>query len=73
MKLKYTNHARATIWTPTMKIESSGSPDGVCVTVFRALDTFERRAKVLKELTELHADKTAWEEERDARASTTPT
>lgn len=46
-KPKHTNFMRATIWTPSMRIDSEGSPAAVVETAFHALVNRPRRRAVL--------------------------
>jgi len=62
MATKHTNFMRATIWTPTMKLETSGSPDSGIVTAFHALTSAKRRAACLKSLQVIDAEMTLHEE-----------
>lgn len=61
MAKTHTNYMRATVWTPTMKMEISGRPEDCIESAFYALDTPERRAKCIKELQETDAKMTAHE------------
>jgi hypothetical protein len=54
-----TNRMKATIWTPTMRSEVDGTPDGVIPMAFYALSTPERRAKCIAELQRIDAKLTA--------------
>ena len=49
----YTNFARATVWTPTMKAEIEGSPSGVVTSVFIHLN-FKRRTEALAQMKRDH-------------------
>lgn len=60
------NRMKATVWTPTMKSEMDGTPDGVIPMAFCALDSPERRARCIAELQELDAKMTARAAERAA-------
>lgn len=61
MAQKYTNRMKATVWTPTMRADLDGTPDGVIPHAFYALDTKERRAKCIAELQKIDAKLTASE------------
>lgn len=55
---RYTYFMRATIWTPTMKMQSEGSPDGVITTAFHAVQGHDKRAKLLESLKVIDAEMT---------------
>lgn len=58
----HTNFMRATIWPPTIKIESEGTPAGVISTAFHALANRPKaRAALLEELRVLDANFTQHE------------
>jgi hypothetical protein len=50
MPAKHTNHMKATVWTPTMRSDVEGTPDGVIPQAFWALDTPKRREACIAEL-----------------------
>lgn len=61
MKSKYTNHMKATVWTPTMRAEMEGPPDACIPMAFYALSTPERRESCIALLQNIHAELNAEE------------
>lgn len=59
MATRSVTRMKATIWTPTMKTDVDGTPDGVIPLAFYALSTAERRAECIKTLQAIDAKLTA--------------
>ncbi|ELC8786610.1 hypothetical protein RJV04_000872 [Salmonella enterica] len=49
-KQKYTNHAKATIWNKSMRMETEGSIPGVAITLFEMINTIEDKEQALKQM-----------------------
>lgn len=53
--------AKATVWTPTIRSEFSGSITGCISLMFMAVDSANARAKLIESLQEYHAKRVARE------------
>ncbi|EJH8994047.1 hypothetical protein NF634_001099 [Salmonella enterica] len=49
-KQKYTNHAKATIWNKSMRMETEGSIPGVAIMLFEMINTIEDKEQALKQM-----------------------
>ena len=61
MAAKHTNWMKATVWTPTMRSDSEGTPDSVISCAFYALRSPARRAACIAELQKIDARMTELE------------
>lgn len=49
-KQKYTNHAKATIWNKSMRMETEGSIPGVTIMLFEMINTIVDKEQVLAQM-----------------------
>lgn len=67
MKAKYTNHMKATVWTPTMRSEMEGPPAACIPMAFYALNTPQRREKCIAALQAINEELAAKEATKEPK------
>lgn len=55
----YTNRVKATVWTPTVRMDFTSNRHNATCMLFRSLDSQDQRSACLKELHEIDAAMTA--------------